>query len=196
MYLEIKSWQQGIAALLGFFALMAAALFNYHLNRRRDSRLRSDEALSIALGLYCEILLLQRELARVAAHLSRQIARGKREVDKHFLESHKLPEPVPYNALAPKIGLLPPHIATAVAEFHQNLEAVRSWLPLVVEDCDRPFTYSFLAVLKPARDGVRNITTALNEIASMAALTTTPTAPELGETDIVIEMEELSFETG
>jgi hypothetical protein len=28
IYPEIKSWQQGIAAFLGFLALMTAALFN------------------------------------------------------------------------------------------------------------------------------------------------------------------------
>lgn len=31
IYGELKSWQTGIGALLGFVALMVAALWNFHL---------------------------------------------------------------------------------------------------------------------------------------------------------------------
>lgn len=37
-YQELKTWQTGIGALLGFTALMSAALWNFHLNRVRDKR--------------------------------------------------------------------------------------------------------------------------------------------------------------
>ena len=44
-YSELKGWQTAIGSLLGFIALMVAALWNFRLNRRRDAALRADEAL-------------------------------------------------------------------------------------------------------------------------------------------------------
>ncbi len=71
-YSELKGWQTAIGSLLGFIALMVAALWNFRLNRRRDAALRADEALSVVTALYGEILLLRKEvgeLARVVANI-------------------------------------------------------------------------------------------------------------------------------
>lgn len=40
---QLKDWQAGIGAVIGFGGLIIGALFNAHLNRRRDERLRVEE---------------------------------------------------------------------------------------------------------------------------------------------------------
>jgi len=190
---ELKSWQQGIGALSGFLALMLAALFNYRLNRRRDQALRKEEALSIVVGLYGEIILLRKELARLARSVSYSVAH-RRDIDRHFLESHKLPEVVLFNNLSSKIGLLPADLALAITEFHQNLQQAKQWLPLMIEDESRGYSYSCLSVLIPARDGTQKIVTALNQIEKWASIPTVSRALDLGITEDVIESEEILFE--
>ncbi len=66
-YGELKGWQQSIASLICFGALIAAALFNAWLGRRRDARLRREEATAVAAALYGEIVILQQSLARMEA---------------------------------------------------------------------------------------------------------------------------------
>jgi hypothetical protein len=58
IYEELKTWQQGVGALIGFVALMGAAWWNFHLNRRRDAALRNEEARAILAALYGEIVVL------------------------------------------------------------------------------------------------------------------------------------------
>ncbi len=65
-YAELKSWQSGIAAILGFIALIVGALFNFRLNRRRDAGLRNDGTLGVAAALYGEILLMRERMALMA----------------------------------------------------------------------------------------------------------------------------------
>ncbi len=68
VYQELRGWQALIGSLLGFGGLVIGALFNAHLNRKRDDRLRDTGAVTIALSLYGEIRLLREtaaELARV-----------------------------------------------------------------------------------------------------------------------------------
>jgi len=50
-YQELKTWQTGLGALLGFVALMIAALWNFRLNRQRDADLRRDEARAVAAAI-------------------------------------------------------------------------------------------------------------------------------------------------
>lgn len=189
IYSELKSWQHGIAALLGLLALMAAALFNYRLNRLRDAALRKDEALSIAVGIYSEIVVLREELVRLSKAVANNYFR-RHEIDEHFLAAHKLSEPVLFKALAPKIGLLPPHLALAIAEFYQRLQEVVLWLPLLAENKDRRFGYSRMAVLKPVVTGVRNVLPALKVIEVMGALPKVVGELDLKDADEVIEQEE------
>jgi membrane-bound ClpP family serine protease len=74
-YLELKGWQSGIAALLGFIALVVGALINFSLNRRRDKALGRDEAQAVAAALYGEILSVRERLALLAKVLSTQASR-------------------------------------------------------------------------------------------------------------------------
>jgi hypothetical protein len=95
-YEELKGWQAGIGSVLGFFALMVAALWNFRLNRRRDTQLRTDEALSVAAALYGEMLLLRQEVAALAravatAHINQGTQRYVAlKIDQHLVEAHRL----------------------------------------------------------------------------------------------------------
>ncbi|MBO9622564.1 MAG: hypothetical protein J7500_07610 [Sphingomonas sp.] len=66
IYSELKGWQALIGSLLGFLALLGGALFNAHLNRKRDDRLRLAEAKIVALSLYGEVTLFRKDMASLA----------------------------------------------------------------------------------------------------------------------------------
>ena len=104
VYAELKEWQTAIGSLLGFLALMVAALWNFHLNRRRDAALRAEETKSTAAALYGEIVLLRMQIAHLAWAVAAVETSYERRFDKHFLESHTLPDPTLYKGLAPKVG--------------------------------------------------------------------------------------------
>jgi hypothetical protein len=199
IYQEIKGWQGAIGSLLGFMALMVAALWNFRLNRKRDSALRSEEGLSVAAALYGEILLLREEAAKTAvAVTNRAIAIGTDgrhpyRFDKHFLEAHPLSEPIFYKALAPKIGLLTADLVLAITAFHGNFQRVRTSLPLLIEVTDRGFTYSASTVLIPARDAVNNIVPTLRKLEQMIGVSTPAANPRFDRVESFIEMEELQF---
>ena len=73
-YAELKSWQTGIGAFLGMFALMVAALYNAKLVRKRDDYLREREARGLANVLAIDIDLVHAELAALTMQLDRVIA--------------------------------------------------------------------------------------------------------------------------
>jgi hypothetical protein len=112
----IRVWQQGIAALIGFAGLIGAALYNFHLNRTRDRDLREEEVNAVCSGLYGEILILRRALARIARIIAKAKMDG-RELDKHFFADNQLPKPVLFDALAEKVGLIPPSMTTSIIAF-------------------------------------------------------------------------------
>ena len=101
LYAEAKQWQTGIGALLGFLALMGAALFNFYLNRRRDARLQREEMVSVAAALYGEILLLRKELALLAS-AARQVEENPMFRSINDLLVYTPSEPVLYPDLADK----------------------------------------------------------------------------------------------
>jgi hypothetical protein len=148
-YAEIKSWQSAIGSGFGFLALLAGALLNAHLNRRRDNRLRGEEAQSVAAALYGEIMLLREELARLAKTVAGLEARRSLKVDEQFLEAFELPEPLLYKAIASKIGLLDAELVIAITQFYSNFQQVKAWLPLLVERPDREYSYPTSFVLQP-----------------------------------------------
>ena len=199
LYAELKGWQQAIGSVLGFLALMAAALWNFSLNRRRDRLLRQEEAASVAAALYGEILLLRREianLARLVAGMARQWGPNLLKVDAHFLEAHPLPEPMLYKALAPKLGLLSPDLLLAITAFHRDYQDVCVSLPLLVENPERKYGYGEAWVLRPARSAVQNVVPALRKIERMLSIAKPADEPDLGHTDDIIEMEDLAAAEG
>ena len=191
-YNELKGWQTAISSILGFGALIVAALWNFNLNRRRDAELRKEEALSVATALYGEILLLRKEvgfLARAVANFDVQMA----SVDKRFLDAYPLSDPLLYKALAPKIGLLSPDVIIGITEFHANLREAKISLPLLIDNPERKSGYSVLQFLIPARDAVKDIQPTLDKIEGMAPILKAAENIALGHAEAVIEREEKSW---
>lgn len=199
VYQELKTWQTAIGAAFGLIALMTGALWNFHLNRRRDAHLRAEEALSVTAALYGEIILLRQEAARLAVAVTQVLVnRGTQrnpiiKFDTHFLEANTLPEPTLYKALAPKLGLLSADMVVAVTRFHASFQAMKAGLPLLLENKERGYSHSVLNVLLPARDVVQGVVTTLRQMERILSISIPPQDPDFGLTDTVIEMEEASY---
>lgn len=67
---DLKSWQQGAAAIVAFGGLIFAALFNAHLNRKRDERLRQEEVRSVAAASTPRCACYECEPARLRTGVS------------------------------------------------------------------------------------------------------------------------------
>jgi hypothetical protein len=201
-YDELKGWQGAIGAGFGFIALVAGALLNFHLNRRRDARLRRDETVSVTAALYGEIVLLRKEAAQLAAAVASVhmgIGMHREPIfrfDSHFLESHTLSEATLYKALASKLGMLSTDLILAITEFHKDFQEARIWLPLLAENKERKYDYGVTSVLVPARNAVQNIVPALRKIEALAGVAVpAPETLEMGSTQTVIEMDEEFWNT-
>jgi hypothetical protein len=186
LYAELRGWQAGIGALLGFFGLMLAALWNFRLNRKRDAALRREEMLSVAVALYGEILLLREELARLAMTVARYEA-PPRNIPQRFADDHGPPEPILYPALGHKLGLLPAELVLAITKFHACFREAKDSLPLICRNDE--IRFSVLTVLKPAVSGIHDVAPALRHIERLAGLSEAK-EPKLGDAINVIEIEE------
>jgi hypothetical protein len=185
-YQELKSWQSGIAAILGFFALVVGALFNFWLNRRRDAALRRDEMLGVATAIYGEILLVRERLALMAQVLShRDHSHGEQEIDDQFIKDYTPSDPKLYPALAPKIGMLRHDLVLDITRFYDNFQTAKDNLPLLVKNESRGVPYHVVTVLRPAVDAIYDIRTALRKIEQLAGI---PKAedPDAGLADAIV----------
>ena len=153
-YTELKGWQSGLGALVGFLALVLGALFNFHLNRRRDRDLRDGEMRSVAAAIYGEILLMRSEIALVAKLIARLESVG-REITPQFARDYTPKDPMIYPALASKMGLLSPELLIGMTSFYANYEEAKRYLPLIAEE--REVRYHPAAVLRPAVDAVDEV---------------------------------------
>lgn len=192
-YTELKGWQGAIGSVLGFVALIAGALFNFRLNRKRDERLRNEEIVSIACALYGEIVILRQSVARMANAVGYRYIRhgfyGDQPIDKHFLEQFAIPKPKLYQALASKVGMLQSQLTLEVVQFYARVEEADTWLPRLQEDDERPYTYGVKYVLDPAIDAVIGVTPALRIIENMAGI-----MDEAGMPDLKRALEAQEFE--
>jgi hypothetical protein len=193
VYLELKGWQTAIGSVLGFLALMVAALWNFHLNRRRDARVRNEEVVAIATGLYGEIINLRRHVARMAQgvghrHFSHRFSDNQYNI--HFFEMYPLPEPTLYPALASKIGLLPGSVLLGVVGFYESYAEAKRWLPKLQEDPTRPYSYSVTYVLRPAISAVDDVVPTLREIQRMSGLSDPIDQHQVDQAHDAVEMEE------
>ena len=194
LYEELKEWQAVLGAVLGFLALIFAAQWHFRLNRRRDKELKSEEALSVMAALYGEILVLRNEAALLARGVAQTRVDPSIKLNQHFVDSHYLSKPLLYAALASKLGRLSADIVLAIIKFHNNFETARSWLPLLVDDKTRGYQHSVLTVLVPARSAVREIIPTLRQMEHVLSILEPASDPDMGMTDIIIEMEEQIFE--
>lgn len=85
---------------VGLIAILLGALYNAHLNRKRDDRLREEDRIALASTLYAELQGIHRALVENAEHLK------KRPPDKDagFLVPELPMKLLP--ATLPKMGLL------------------------------------------------------------------------------------------
>lgn len=204
LYQELKTWQQGLAALLGFMGLMAAALWNFRLNRKRDALLRFEEMISVTAALYGEMILLRARTAHVARIVANvYVSEGTDpdsviKFDKHLVEANKIPEPLLFKALAPRFGLLPADLVVSVSAFYEKVQTVTFWLPQLIPQADRGYSHSILTILHPAYEAVEEVMSTLRRMETMIGIDESQRAKklDLGKTEGVIEMEELSWEEG
>lgn len=200
VYAELKGWQQSLAALLGFSALIAAALFNARLNRRRDERLRVDEARAVAAALYGEMIIVQQSLGKMAKAVARRYVDhglGRRRgdaFDKHLLEEVGLPPITLYPALAAKVGLLPSDIAREVVRFYARRDQAQSWLQRLPSDAERPFDYAMSYVLDPCLDAIRQVQSALRAMEQLTGVAEAEPMPDIAYALDARETERTMFE--
>jgi hypothetical protein len=194
-YTEFKQLQPFIGSVVGFLALLMGALYNAKLNRERDEKVRDSEARSVATAIYNEMIVLRREVADRARTVAAIYARNgteryKTAFDDHFLKANQLSEPMIYNALLPKIGLLEANLLAGVVRFYYDFQQVRWWLSLQKEDKDRGYNYSISSVLLPARDAVREALPTLRLMQQSIQTSISPEDYNLGLTDSLIEDDE------
>jgi hypothetical protein len=110
---------------LGLFALLLGALFNAHLNRRRDDRLRDDDRLALASALHAELLGFHRALIDNAKFLEEKPPDSEGGFMVPELAAKILPE------MLPKIGLLRPDTIRKVMDAYVLMEQYLEGLLLV-----------------------------------------------------------------
>ena len=185
--------------LFGLVALIIGALFNSYLNRRRDDWQRRQEAKAVAAALYGEILPLRRELAQLARIVAKTYfdeglgRRSSLKFDYTLLERNTLTDPHLYRSLASKLGLLEPDLVLEITEFHAKYQSVRDWLPKLVQDENRPFSYSVLSFLNPAKDAVLGINPALRRIEKLLKIKQPAGDPDVKDMLSAIDMEEQNW---
>jgi hypothetical protein len=88
-------------------------------------------------------------------------------------------------AAAPKRATIFP-----LTEFHRNFQEASTWLPLLMENPERKYRYSPLAVLIPARDAIQNVVPALRTIECMVSIPKPTETVDLGTAEELIAQEE------
>lgn len=196
LYTELKGWQGLIGSLMGFGSLIAGALFNSQLNRKRDKLLRQDEMIAVASALYGEILVQRRSVAYMANAVANRYwdwGTGKlgqvRPFDKHFIEWVSLPPLKLYPALEAKIGMLPSDLVLEVVMFYAHVEQAKTWLPKLVDDPERPFSYGIDFVLDPSIKAVEGSSKVLQIIESISKITQTKEIPNITRAREVLKFE-------
>lgn len=191
LYQELKGWQSVIGSVLGFAGLIAGALFNAHLNRKRDDRLRDAEAITLALSLYGEILLLRDNIAALANGLGAWfVKRGVYgdNLPEYYREIFSIREPTLYAALTPKLGLLNPDMLLPITRFYSDYEAAVGHLPKLFESEDRQISYGPEWVIGPAVSAVEGIEIGLRQIERLGGIKSAAGAPSLGQAKNAVEL--------
>ncbi|CAD2245486.1 hypothetical protein [Xanthomonas arboricola] len=127
-WIKVNPWVGNlIGSLVGLIALLLGALFNAHLNRKRDDRMRQQEVDSVRSAIGVELRCFAMTFDERFHTLSRFI--GEQEAERTSSEviaiRLRIPQPVVYLALASKIGLLDKHEVAAVVEAWHVAEMAR-----------------------------------------------------------------------
>lgn len=190
-YQELKAWQTVIGSTLGFGGLIIGALFNAHLNRRRDDRLRNAEALTIALSLYGEIKLLRDDAADLAMGLSSWYLESgayNHSLPDFFGESYTVREPMIYNALASKLGMLAPDILLPITKFYSDYEAAITHFPKLFNVDGQKLSYGPEWVIGPAVSAVEDIEGGLRRIEQLGRIEIAARTPSIGQAKEALQL--------
>jgi hypothetical protein len=117
---------EGQATFLGwvvaFITLVGGALFNGHLNRKRDDRLRREDQRAVATALRAELVGLRDILTANAENLQEEHAKHLQETDVVLVVS----DPTNFVRIMPemvsKLGLLDETVISAVVHAHALLD--------------------------------------------------------------------------
>jgi hypothetical protein len=99
-------------SFLGLIALLLGALFNAHLNRKRDDDLRGVDRIALAKSIYAELTAVHRTLLENAQRLTEH-APG---ADEGFMLPDLHHSVQVFSHMLPKIGLLPVDIIRKVMD--------------------------------------------------------------------------------
>jgi hypothetical protein len=120
----LQGWQQAIGAIVGFVALAMAALFNAHLNRRRDDRLQGLDGWLLARSLLAEVKTIVAQLRQLQRFCDETKVNNPLDAAKK-VQSMLVPVETIYPQVGAKIGLLHDAAAQAVSLFYSSLAALR-----------------------------------------------------------------------
>jgi hypothetical protein len=101
---------------IGLIALLIGALFNAHLNRRRDDRLQREDQRAVAAALKAELALWSERLGGVVQSVKDGRAKGSGEWVVPVFKSRLLDD------LVPKLGLLRPATITNVIDAYNSVD--------------------------------------------------------------------------
>ncbi len=124
---DLQAWQTGIGAIVGLIGLGLIALLNAELNRRRDDRLRRDEARALAEALAAELESLKNTANRHIEELeslSDEASSAYEQPRVNLLEIMRLAQPIVFEGSATKLGLLGPNLAAVVVQTYASFELV------------------------------------------------------------------------
>lgn len=144
---------------------MAAALWNFRLNRRRDRALLDQEARSVAAAIYGEILFLREQLAELA-HIAASFEIVHREFSELRADLYRPSEPVVFPSVVGRLGLLDPKLVLGFTRFYARLEEAKRGLDDLITDYDGP-NYGCTVVLRPAVSGIKDVESCLRQIEGM-----------------------------
>ncbi|EJC66171.1 hypothetical protein Rleg5DRAFT_1878 [Rhizobium leguminosarum bv. viciae WSM1455] len=176
----------------GLIGVVVGALFNAHLNRRRDDRLRDQETRAVAAALYGEILAIRNDLADscriiAQANLNEEFGRPGWKLDDNLRDRITFREPKLYETLAGKIGGLSPDLVLKIIDFYTQYSEVQRWFPRLFEDKERRIRYDASTVLDPAWKAVHEVNPALRSIERWLALGAA-SDPDMGETAEALDL--------
>lgn len=188
-YQELKSWQTGIGALIGFVALATAALYNFHLHRKRDREARHAEMISVANAIYGEILLLREQLAglaRISAHF--HINRND-DFSEFRADVYRPDQPAVYPALLNKIGLLDAELVRGITKFYGNVADANRGLTSILAEHNGP-RFTTTIVLRPAVAAIHEVVPHLRTIESLTGAPEAPAKLDVGLAPDIVEWED------
>jgi len=105
-------------SFLGLIALLLGALFNAHLNRKRDDNLREVDRVALAKSIYAELTGVHRTLVENAQRLKDHAP----AVDEGFMVPDLHHSVQVFSHMLPKIGLLPMDIIRKVMDAYVLIE--------------------------------------------------------------------------